>query len=151
MIGADMNARQEPQPAGHRLLVVTSAALLVSVALHGIDHALQDRGIGALSTEVLIGGTVNATAAVGAFWLALQDYPRAPQALAFIGTYIAFGVTAAHFMPHWSALSDPYVDLDLQLISWAAAASEVIAAAALGAAGFAVLRRRREPGRIALS
>jgi hypothetical protein len=146
-----MNARQEPQPTGHHMLLATSTALLAAVALHGTDHALQDRGIGALSTEVLIGGAVNLAAAVGAFWLALHDHPRAPQVSAFIGTYIALGVTAAHFTPHWSALSDPYADLDLPLISWAAAGTEVIAAAALGAAGFAVLRRRRAPGRMALS
>jgi hypothetical protein len=140
----------ESHPAGRRLLLAASAGLLLTVALHGADHALQDRGIGALTTEVRAGGGVNAAAAAIAFVLALRDHPRAPQVGAFVGGYIALGVTVAHFAPHWSALSDPYADLDLGVVSWAAAASEVLAAAALCAAGIAVLRQRRASARPAL-
>jgi hypothetical protein len=140
----------ESHPAGRRLLLAASAGLLLTVALHGADHALQARGLGALTTEVLIGGGLNGAAAVVAFVLALRDHPRAPQIGAFVGGYIALGVTSAHFAPHWSALSDPYADLGLGVVSWAAAAGEVLAAAALCAVGIAVLRQRRASGRLAL-
>jgi hypothetical protein len=80
---------------------------------------------------------------VSVFALALRDNPRAPAAAAGIGAYLVVGVTAAHFAPHWSAFSDPYADLDLGFLSWAAAAAEVGAAAVLAAVGVAALRQRR--------
>jgi hypothetical protein len=112
--------------------------------LHGVDHYLQKRGVGALTTEVRIGGLVNAVLAVIAFMLALRGHRHAPVVAATVGAYLVVGVSAAHFAPHWSALSDPYADLDLGFASWAAAAAEVGAAAVLAAVGIAVLRRRRE-------
>ena len=134
-----MNARRP----GNHLLLVASAALLGTVAAHGVDHALQERGVGALTTEVFLGGLVNAALAVIVFVLALRDHPRAPAVAAGVGAYLAAGVTAAHFAPHWSAFSDPYGDLDLGFVSWAAAFAEVAAAAVLAATGIAVLRQRR--------
>ena len=145
-----MDTRTDTTAAGHRLLLAASAALLVAVGLHGVDHALQDRGLGALSTEVFIGGLINAALAVLVFVLALRAHPRAPLIAAGVGAYLAVGVTAAHFAPHWSALSDPYADLGLGAVSWAAAAFEVACAAVLAAVGIAVLRRRRAAGRLAL-
>jgi hypothetical protein len=131
------------QRSGNRMLLAASAALLAGVALHGVDHALQERGIGALTTEVFVGGLVNAALAVVAFMLALRDHPRAPLVGAGVGAYLVLGVSAAHFAPHWSAFSDPYADLDLGFVSWAAAFAEVGTAAVLAAVGVAVLRQRR--------
>jgi hypothetical protein len=125
------------------MLVVASAGLLAGVALHGADHALQERGVGALTTEVFVGGLVNAALAVIAFAFALRAHPSAPAVAAFVGAYLVVGVSAAHFAPHWSAFSDPYADLNLGLVSWAAAVAEVVAAAGLAAVGIAQLRRRR--------
>lgn len=138
-------------PAGHRMLVAASAALLLAVGLHGLDHILQDRGIGVLTTEVRIGGVVISSLAAWAFVTALRAHPRAPLIAAGVGAYVAVNVFAAHFLPHWSALSDPYAGLDLGVLSWAAAALEVACAAALAAVGVAVLRRRRTTGGVALS
>jgi hypothetical protein len=146
-----MDTRTDKTPAGHRMLLAASAALLIAVGLHGVDHALQDRGIGALTTEVMVGGAVNAATAMLVFVLALRAHPRAPLIAAAIGAYMALGVTAAHFAPHWSALSDSYADLDLGVLSWAAAALEVACAAVLAAVGVAVLRRRRTTANLALA
>jgi hypothetical protein len=134
---------------GNRMLLGASAALLAAVALHGVDHSLQERGVGALSTEVFVGGIVNATLAVIVFAMALRGHPRAAGVATAVGAYLVVGVTAAHFAPHWSALSDPYADLDLGFLSWAAAAGEVAAAAVLAAVGFAALRQRRFVGQAA--
>ena len=128
---------------GNRMLVLASGALLVTVALHGIDHALQERGIEALTTEVRIGGFVNAVLAVVAFVLAMRDHPRAPVVAAAVGAWLAVGVVSAHLAPHWSALSDPYPELDLGFASWAAAIAELGAAMVLAAVGVAALRQRR--------
>jgi hypothetical protein len=145
-----MDSRTDGAPTGHRMLLVASAALLIAVGLHGVDHSLQDRGVGALTTEVLLGGLINGAVAVFVFVLALRAHPRAPLIAAGVGAYMALGVIAAHFAPHWSAFSDPYSDLDLGFLSWAAAAFEVACAAVLAAVGVAVLRRRRTMGRLAL-
>jgi hypothetical protein len=132
----------DTRPTANRLLLVASAALLGAVALHGADHALQERGVGALTTEVLLGGLANAALAVIALMFALRDHPRAPAVAAGVGAYLVAGVSAAHFAPHWSAFSDPYADLDLGFVSWAAAVAEVGAAAVLAVMGIAVLRGR---------
>ncbi len=144
-----MDTRNDTTPAGHGILVAASAGLLLAVGLHGIDHALQDRGVGGLSTEVFIGGTVNAVLAVLAFALALRGHRHAPVIAAGVGAYLAIGVTAAHFAPRWGAVSDPYSELSLGFLSWAAAGFEVACAAALAAVGVAVLRRRQTTGRLA--
>lgn len=136
------------QPA-NRLLLGASAALLAAVGLHVLDHSLQERGVGALTTEVFVGGLINAALAVSAFVLVLRNHPRAPGVAAFVGVYLAVGVTAAHFAPHWSAFSDPYADLGLGFLSWAAAIAEVATAAMLAAVGFAALRQRLPVGRAA--
>ena len=128
---------------GSRMLVLASAALLATVALHGADHLLQERGIEALTTEVKVGGFINAALAALAFVLARREHPRAPVVAAAVGIYLVVGVSAAHFAPQWSALSDPYAELDLGFASWAAAIAEVGAAAVLAAVGLAVLRQRR--------
>jgi hypothetical protein len=126
-----------------RMLLAASAALLAGVVLHGADHVLQERGVAALTTEVRMGGFANAVLAVFVFVLALRSHPRAPVVAAAAGTYLVVGVSAAHFAPHWSAFSDPYAEANLGLVSWAAAAAEVAAAAGLAAVGFTLLRRRR--------
>jgi hypothetical protein len=119
------------------------------VVLHGVDHVMQDRGVGALATEVRLGGFANAALAVFALVLALREHPRAPEFAAAVGAYLAIGVSAAHFAPHWSAFSDPYSDLSLGVASWAAAAVEVGAAVALAVVGITVLRMRRVVGQAA--
>jgi hypothetical protein len=129
--------------SANRMLVAASGALLFGVALHGVDHALQERGVGALTTEVFVGGIANALLAVIAFGLALRAHPSAPAVGAFVGAYLVLGVSAAHFAPHWSAFSDPYADLDLGLVSWAAVVAEVGAAAVLAAVGATAMRRGR--------
>ena len=133
----------ETRSPDSRMLVLACSALLATIALHGADHLLQDRGIGALTTEVKIGGFVNVAIAALAFALAWREHPRAPVVAAVVGAYIAVGVSAAHFAPHWSALSDPYSELGLGFASWAAAGAEVVAAAIVAAVGVAVLRQRR--------
>ena len=145
-----MDTRQHSSdPTATRWLVAASGALVAAVALHAIDHSLQERGVGALTTEVFVGGLVNATVAVLVLGLALRAHPRAPLVAAAVGVYLVVGVTAAHFAPHWSAFSDPYSELGLGPLSWAAAGAEVAAAAVLAAAGIAALRRRRPVGRVA--
>lgn len=126
-----------------RRLIVANLVLAASLAAHGIDHALQERGLAALTTEVKIGGFVNATLGALSLLLAWRGSPRAPLAAVVAGTWIALAVVSAHFAPHWGVLSDPYSGLGLGFVSWLAAAFEAAAAAATAAVGFSALRRRR--------
>ena len=146
-----METRTDTTPPGHRMLLAASALLLIGVAVHGVDHVLQERGIGALTTEVRAGGFVIAVLAAVVFVLVRRAHPRAPAMAAGVGAYVVVSVTASHFAPHWSAFSDPYSDLDLPVLSWAAAGFEVACAAVLAAVGVAVMRRRRGTGHLALS
>lgn len=133
--------------AGHRVLIAANLALLGAIFVHGADHFLQERGVGALATEVVVGGQVVLILALISLVLAVRRHPRAPLVSAVVGFYIAAGVTASHFVPHWSAVSDPYADLDLGFVSWAAAGLEVLAALAVGTVGVLVLRGRTQPTR----
>lgn len=123
------------------LLITTNAVLLAAIVVHATDHAFQDRGLGALNTEVIAGGTVVALLATGSLLLAIRRHPKAPLASALVGFYIFTVVTASHFAPHWSAFSDPYSGLGLGAFSWAAAVFEVLMALVVGIAGVMALRR----------
>ena len=125
-----------------RRLVIANAVLAGAVLLHGIDHSLQSRGVGALTTEVRVGGFVIAALAALSIVLAVRRSPRAAAVAVGVGAWVAFGVTISHFVPHWSAFSDPYMEIDLSAVSWLAAAIEAVAGIALAAVGMSVLRRR---------
>ena len=127
-----------------RTLALASAALAIGVVLHGTDHAfVQDRGVGALSTEVIVGGTVNAALTALVVWATWTADRRAALISAFVGLYIAVGVTSAHILPEWSAFSDPYPDLTLSTYSWTVMLIEIGAAFVLGVLGLRALLRER--------
>ena len=113
--------------------------------LHSLDHLRQ--GTGDLATEVLAGGTVLSILAVLTLVLALRHHPRAPLWAAVVGTWSALGVIASHVAPHWSALSDSYLEIHADALSWVVMLAEVLAAAYLGFAGFRELRRRARGSR----
>jgi hypothetical protein len=78
--------------------------------------------------------------AFGTLWLTLRRHPRAPLVAALVGLWSAIGVAASHLLPHWSAFSDPYPDLDVDAVSWAAMLLELATAAVLGLLGLRELR-----------
>ena len=100
------------------MLVAASAALAGAVLLHGIDHSLPERGVGALSTEVLVGSIVNAALAAFVLVLAVRGHPRAPPRGGSHRRLPRRVVLAAHFAPQWSAFSDSDLELDLGFVSW---------------------------------
>jgi hypothetical protein len=124
-------------------LILANLLLTATVLAHGVDHALQERGVGALTTEVRIGGFVNASLAGLTLVLALRRSQRALVVSAVAGVSILLGVVSAHFAPHWSALSDPYSGLGLGALSWVAAGAEAAAAAGLAVVAISALRGRQ--------
>lgn len=111
-------------------LTVAAVVLVVTMLVHAADHYRQDRS---LAAEVYYGGWALLIAAVIMLGLVVTGHRWAPLVAAGLGVWITIGVTASHFVPHWSAFSDPYADLGLDAASWAAALAEVVAAAALAA------------------
>ena len=124
-----------------RVLLYVSLAFMLSVLLHGTDHLMQDRGVGALDTGVIIGGSVNYLLAITAPALVLMRHERAPLFATFVGFYIAVGVSAAHLLPEWGQLSDPYSELSLGAYSWAVVLLEIGTGLLLGLAGLRAMRQ----------
>lgn len=98
-----------------------------------------------MTPEVLLGGSVLTVGAIGTLVLALRGHPRASLAAAAVGLGSAFGVTASHLAPHWSAFSDPYPELDVDVLSWAVMLAEIAAALVLAGLGIGQLRRQATP------
>ena len=122
------------------MLRTTAIAFLAANLLHTADHFRQ--GVSGLSWEILVAGTSLTIGAVLVLLMVLSDHPRAPVAAAVIGFAGAIGIVASHIAPHWSALSDSYVEGDQDALSWIVVLIEISTAAALGFAG---LRAARSP------
>lgn len=123
-----------------RALLLASAALILVNALHGADHLRQ--GLGRLTAEVVVGGQALLLVALIPFVLTWRRHRVAPLAAVLVGGWTALAVSASHLAPHWSAFSDPYVDNDLDALSWALMLSVIATAGVLAAVGMAALRRR---------
>ena len=120
------------------MLRTTAIAFLAANLLHTADHFRQ--GTGDLTTEILVAGSGLTIGAAIVLILALRDHPRAPLFATVIGFAGAIGIVAAHIAPHWSALSDSYVEGGQDALSWVVVLIEISTAAALGFAGLRDLR-----------
>lgn len=134
-------------------LALANLALLGAMALHGLDHAVQERGLGALDPGVVWGGLVLAVVALATLPLTLRSSRHAPAAAAFVGLWIATGVTASHLLPaDWGTFSDAYDGQGLGPWSWIAVLAEIACALVFGLLGLRELRRgRSRPGAAAHS
>lgn len=124
-----------------RTLLWYSAAFMLAVVLHGIDHVMQERGWRALDTGVLIGGTVNYLMATAVLAAVLLRHERASLIATFVGFYTAVMVSASHLLPEWGQLSDPYSALSLGGWSWAVVLLEIGTGFLLGLAGLHAMRQ----------
>jgi putative exporter of polyketide antibiotics len=123
-------------------LTIAYVAFAVSMLLHNLDHVFQARGIGALSTEVLVSGSLAAILAAVGLVLVLRRDRRAPLFAAVVGFGTAIGVTLGHVAPRWSSFSDPYPDAHLGVYSWVVMFAEIITAFVVGVVALQTLRQR---------
>lgn len=130
-----------------RVLQLTGVMFAVALFVHGADH--MRRGFDVLSGEVFWAGNLQSAGAVVALFLVFTHHRWAPVAAMAIGFASAFGFTVVHLLPYWGVFSDAFPGADAGAgvtgFSWFAALFEIGADLAFGAAGLAVLRRRREP------
>jgi hypothetical protein len=119
---------------GDTALMVANLVLLATVLAHGVDHALiQERGVGALSFEVMLGGASITAVSLVSLIVALRGDRRAPLVALLAGPWVAAAVIVGHFIPYWGQFSDPYKDADLEAISYVLAAATAAAGVALAA------------------
>lgn len=125
-----------------RLLRWATALYAVGLAAHTADHIR--RGTGVITPEVFWAGLASTAAGVLTIVLVATRHRLAATAAAVVGLPIAVGVIAAHLLPHWSALSDPFVGagtIGITPMSWTVVLIEIAGAAAMGIAGIAMLKR----------
>jgi hypothetical protein len=107
--------------------------------LHNADHAR--RGIDAVTDHVVWAGTTVAVIAGVTLTLVFTEHRLAPMVAAAAGLGIAFGVSASHLAPEWSAFSDSLAQGDADPFTWIAVLSEIAGAVLLAVAGLAAMRR----------
>lgn len=73
--------------------------------------------------------------------LVLTRHRLAPLAAVAAGFPLALGFFAAHWLPEWSGLSDPLLEID-SAFSYLASTLEIVGATAVGMAGLAVVREQ---------
>ena len=82
-------------------------------------------------------------AQVSTITLILTRHRLAPLAAASAGFPLALGFLSAHWLPHWSELSDPVWQIDsFGWFSYLASTLEIVGALAVGFAGLAIVRSR---------
>ena len=110
-------------------------------AVHLLDHLR--RGQGSVTETLYWAGNLALVLQVVVITLILTRHRLAPLAAAAAGFPLALGFASAHWLPEWSAMSDPVWEIDsLTWFSYLASGLEVVGALAVGTAGIAVVRAR---------
>jgi len=122
------------------------AAILYAagLVLHTADHFR--RGLDVVTPAVLWAGNLSTGIGVVTVALVLTRHRLGPTVAALTGLPIAVGVASVHLLPHWSALSDPFVGehgTGVSALSWSVVLVEIAGALALGAAGLLQISRAR--------
>ena len=119
-------------------LAIAAAAFLAANLLHGADHVRQ--GVDDVGVAVKIGGALLTVAAIEVF--RRRRHPGAALLATIVGFTAAVAVVASHVAPHWSILSDSYLDdVSPDALSWAVMLAEVAAGFMLGVVGLRRLER----------
>lgn len=123
-----------------RNLQVAGALFAIGSLVHLLDHLR--RGQGSVTDTLYWAGNLALVVQVAVITLVLTKHRVAPIAAAAAGFPLALGFLAAHWVPDWSALSDPVWEIDsLRALSYVASSMEILGALAVGVVGVATLRR----------
>ena len=138
-----------------RSLYAAGLVFAVGSAIHTVDHLR--RGQGSVTEALYWVGNLALVLQAVVITLILTRHRLAPIAAASGGFVLAVGFAAAHWLPEWSALSDPVWEVqDATWFSFLASGLEIVGAVAIGITGLAVVRERglesfamegRTPGR----
>jgi hypothetical protein len=115
-------------------LALAAIAYLAANLLHGADHIRQE--LAGVNVAIATGGALLTAAGIAAVIVALRHDPRTPLVATVVGFAAAMLVAGSHLAPHWSVLSDSYVDdVHVDALSWGVVGLEVATALLLGAVG----------------
>ncbi len=132
------HATDERQERQLRLAAVVFA---IASALHIADHVRRGEGSTTYFLQTL--GSIALVPQAVTITLVLVRHRLAPLVAAATGPALALGFVAAHWLPEWSAMSDPVWEVEsLPVLSAAASVGEIAGALLVGAAGIAIVRRR---------
>lgn len=124
-----------------RLLLVAGVCFAVGTAIHLIDHLR--RGQGSVTEFLYLMGNIGLILQITTNTLILTRHRFAPVAAVATGFPLAIGFAAAHWLPHWSAMSDPVWQINSwRWFSYIASTVEIVGAIGIGIAGLAVIRAR---------
>jgi hypothetical protein len=122
-------------------LVGLATFFAIAVLVHNFDHLR--RGGSSVSIDVFWIGTLAILDEVAVVVLAYVRHPRAPLAALVSGISLAAGYVFVHFTPQRTWLSDSFVEGHASVLSIFAASLETVAALALAAGAFVILRQPR--------
>ena len=109
--------------------------------VHIFDHLR--RGQGSVTEELYWLGNVALVLQAVLVTLILTRHARAPFFAAPAGIVLAVGFFGAHWLPEWSALSDPVWQVgSLRWFSYAASSLEILGALAVAVTGLLMLKAR---------
>lgn len=125
---------------GDRVLQAAVVLFTAAVLFHNGDHVR--RGAHAVASDVFWVGSLSILLEVAVVAVVVARHRVAPLLAAATGFGLAVGYVLVHALPARSWLSDPLFEGGAEGLSQAAAALEIVAALALGAAGAYALRQR---------
>lgn len=129
------------EAARDRRLLWAGYGFAVGSAVHLFDHLR--RGQASATEELYWAGNLALILQVAVITLIVTRHRLAPLAAAAAGFPLALGFLAAHWLPEWSALSDPVWDIgSARAFSYFASSLEIVGGLAIGLAGWAVVRDR---------
>lgn len=134
--GASGARPSERSEAGLRRAAIFFA---VAALLHNGDHFR--RGLDSVTAELQVAGWAGMAVSAVAIVVILRGHRTAPLVAVSAGFPLALGFAAAHWLPQWSALSDPFVSGGASGFSMVASVLEIVGAAWLGVAGWRALHR----------
>ena len=124
---------------GERRLLLAGYLFALGSAVHVVDHLR--RGQDSITDQLYWAGNLALVVQVAVITLVLTRHRLAPLAAAAAGFPLALGFFAAHWLPEWSALSDPVWEIG-GWFSYLASTLEIVGALAIGLAGAAIVRAR---------
>lgn len=125
----------------HRRLRRAGAVFAVGTAIHAVDHLR--RGQGSISEVLYVLGNAALVLQIVTIVLVLTGHRLAPLLAVAAGFPLAIGFAAAHWLPHWSAMSDPVWKIESwRWFSYLASSAEIASALLLALVGLAVVRVR---------
>jgi hypothetical protein len=112
----------------------------IASAIHVADHLR--RGQGSVSETLYALGNTALVLQVVTITLIATRHRLAPMIAAVAGPSLAIGFFAAHWLPHWSAVSDPVWEVtSIRWLSVIASIVEIVGALMVGAAGLSIVMR----------